>query len=115
MPYFDDCPDDAARYHDDYVSFWKEAVKHIYAGLKMVSEIGEPKNSVILVDDVKCVKLPIELNDKNDETKGKRHAFSEALDPVKRYFVDYIKQNGSIPTLGDVLSNVKPHPVYGMR
>jgi len=114
MPYFDDCPDEAAKYHDDYVKFWKQAIPYIYSGLKLVSDIGKPEDVVILINEAKRIRPPIELNYKNDESMGKRHAFCEAVERVKKYFVDYITQKGSIPTLTDVLSNVKPRPVYGM-
>ena len=114
MPYFDGCPDEAAKYHDDYVDFWKQAIPYIYSGLKLVSDIGKPEDRVLLINQVKGIKPPIELNDKNDESMGKRHAFYEAVRAVKKYFMDYITQKGSIPTLVDVLFNVKAHPVYGM-
>lgn len=111
MPAFENCPEDAYRYIRDFEDYWKDAVRHIYG--VVVQAIGltiNPKDKVRLIKDVK-VKSPVEFDDKNDFNMAKRHAFGDATDVVKKYFIDQI-QKGYLPSLNDVLSNVRAEPKY---
>ena len=114
MPCFDGCPDEAARYLDNFVEHWPDAVRHAYGVITTIIDDTSPEEKIFLIREMREITPSMIFNNKNDETMGKRHAFYEAVDAVRKYLIKKINKLGHTPNLNDLLTDLKPQPVYAM-
>lgn len=113
MPMFSNCPEEAERYRRDFVNYWGDAVRHVYeAVIETVGDTTDPRKIISLIKGITEIKPPMQFNDKNDDNMGKRHAFGDAIDAVKKYLMGELNKRGYTPDLANVLANVEADPKY---